>query len=124
MGFTLPIPKTVIIDFDGTLCKEEFPKVGSLEPFVREALQRIKKLGYLIKIHSCRTATYWKDGNRDQHIKIIEQFMKENELPYDEIIVDLNMDKPVAHFYVDDRAVSYTGDWLEVVEQIETKGDQ
>lgn len=59
--------RVIIIDFDGTLCKHCFPVVGNPEPGVREALEKIRELGFIIRIHSCRTATYWellrgKDG--------------------------------------------------------------
>lgn len=111
------IPKRIIIDFDGTICKDEFPDVGSPEPNVREALQQLKDLGYEIMIHSCRTASYWED--REKHLKIITEFMKKNEIPYDGIVIDKNLDKPLAMFYIDDRAIRYDGGWLDVVRMIE-----
>jgi len=112
------IPKVIIIDFDGTLCKNEFPDLGSPEPYVREALLKLKRLGYTIKIHSCRTATYWKDRDRWKHYHVILKFMEENQLPWDEIIMNTTMNKPVAKFYVDDRAIQYKGNWLDVVKQV------
>jgi hypothetical protein len=120
MGSQRDIPKVVVIDFDGTLCRDEFPNEGSPEPNVREALLKMKELGYVIKIHSCRTATYW--GSRKErlcHFILIQEFMKRNQLPYDEIITSESMDKPVAEFYIDDKAIRYTGNWLDVVKQIE-----
>ena len=108
-------PKTIIIDFDGTLCKFAFPDVGPPEPGIKEALTKLKELGYRVCIHSVRTATYWGDRKRKHHIQVIEKFMKENELPYDEILVDKNMDKPIAEVYVDDRAIRYEGNWLEII---------
>lgn len=110
----------IIIDFDGTLCKFKFPFVGKPEPNVKEALGMLKNLGFIIKIHSCRTATYWKK-DRDHHIACIENFMRENDLPYDGIIVDETMDKPIARFYVGDEAIGYRGDWFDVLEQIEER---
>lgn len=110
--------KIAIIDFDGTLCHFAFPDVGPPEPKVKSALIAIKKLGYTIKIHSCRTATYWDGQNRNHHIMAIKQFMLQNDLPFDEIILDENMDKPIADVYIDDRAIKYKGDWLDVVNQL------
>ena len=123
--------KVIIVGFDGTLCKHTFPDVGEIEPNVKSALERLKDLGYTIRIHSCRTATYWNKEEyrsislsdnqepREKHIKCIQNFMEENDLPYDAIIVETNMDKPIAEYYIDDRAIRYEGNWLDVVKQIE-----
>lgn len=123
----------VIIDFDGTLCKHCFPFVGDPEPGVREALKMIRELGFIIRIHSCRTATYWNKEEyrsvslspnkepREKHIQLIQEFMEENDLPYDEIILDETMDKPVAEFYIDDRAIGYNGDWTQTINELERR---
>ena len=111
--------KTAIIDFDGTLCEHAFPAVGKPEPHVREALEKLKEMGYEIIIHSCRTAADWGPLNRKEHIKKIEKFMEENELPYDEILTDSSYDKPSADVYIDDRGVGYRGNWQETIEEVE-----
>ena len=55
------IQKTpIVIDFDGTICEHKFPDIGEPTPDVREALETLKKAGYRIIIHTCRTASYWK----------------------------------------------------------------
>jgi len=115
-----PIDKIAIIDFDGTLCKFMFPDVGPANPNVAQALHTLKKAGYIIKIHSCRTATYWNQPDeREIHIQLIEKFLKENSILYDEII--LNMDKPIADVYIDDRAINYNNNWLEIAKKLEEK---
>ena len=115
-----PDGKIVIIDFDGTLCKFAFPKVGTVEPNVKEALELLKAKGYTIKIHSCRTATYWGSPyERWEHIHAISQFLEKNEIPYDELILNPIMDKPIADVYIDDRAVRYENNWLEIAEKLE-----
>ena len=111
--------KIIVIDFDGTLCKFAFPEVGAPEPGVRKALETLRNMGYHIKIHSCRTATYWKSQNRETHILLMVNFLEENKIPYDEIILDV--DKPIAEFYIDDRAIPYNGSWLEVITEIQRK---
>jgi len=114
--------KIAIVDFDGTICTFEFPEVGTLQPDAREALLKLKELGYQIHIHSCRTATYWDQSERKckydraQHITLIHNFMEDNDLPYDKLI--LGMDKPVAELYIDDRGIGYRGYWLDVIRQV------
>ncbi len=115
-----PDGKIVIIDFDGTLCKFAFPEVGTIEPNVRAALQILKAKGYTIKIHSCRTATYWgSEFERGTHAHLILEFLEYNKIPYDEIIIDRTMDKPIADVYIDDRGVKYEGNWMEIAERLE-----
>ena len=109
--------KIAIVDFDGTLCKFAFPDVGPIEPNVKEALETLKAVGFTIKIHSCRTAMYWGDVfKRHEHIDKIRDFMDEHELPYDEIILD--MDKPIATVYIDDRGMRYENNWLEIAQKL------
>lgn len=112
-----PSEKIAIIDFDGTLCKFMFPDVGPIEPNVKEALETLKKAGYIIKIHSCRTAKYWgRLDERVMHLQLIEKFMREHNLPYDTII--LSTDKPIADVYIDDRAIRYDNNWLEIARML------
>ena len=114
-----PKEKIAIIDFDGTLCKFAFPDVGPPEPHVREALGTLKDAGYTIKIHSCRTATYWGSVvERWTHFHLVEDFLKQHKLPYDKIITDKTMDKPIADVYIDDRAIRYEGNWPEIAERL------
>ena len=114
-----PIEKIAVIDFDGTLCKFAFPDVGPIEPGVREALQTLKNAGYVIKIHSCRTASYWgNESERKIHVKAILDFMIQHELPYDQILLCPTMDKPIADVYIDDRAIRYENNWLEIAKRL------
>jgi hypothetical protein len=122
-----PMPKRIIIDFDGTICGFAFPECGPPEPGVREALNELTAMGFEIWIHSCRTSSFW-DGKRDQcnaliHYRKIIQYMLEHDLPYDRIIVEANMDKPIAMFYVDDRGIGYRGNWPAVVAEIKERGE-
>lgn len=114
-----PVDKIAVIDFDGTLCKFAFPDVGPIEPNVREALETLKTAGYTIQIHSCRTATYWdREDERRAHIKLIQDFMKKHSLPYDKLIMDITKDKPIADVYIDDRAIRYDNNWLEIAKEL------
>ncbi len=115
-----PSGKIAIIDFDGTLCKFKFPEVGEIEPNVKKALELLKAKGYTIKIHSCRTATYWgSETERFKHYELMYGFLKKHNIPFDEIILDSTMDKPIADVYIDDRAVRYKGNWMEIAKALE-----
>jgi len=114
--------KRIIIDFDGTICGFDFPQCGPPELGVRKALLELSEMGFEIIIHSCRTGTYWKGQenlpNRRDHLWTIMELMLRHDLYYDSIMMDKNMDKPIADFYIDDRGVNYRGNWPDVVNEI------
>lgn len=45
----------IAVDFDGTLCKNEWPKIGEENTFVIRELRRRQKLGDKIILWTCRT---------------------------------------------------------------------
>ncbi len=116
--------KVIIIDFDNTIAmsKNVFPETGEPYEGVKESLQKLKDSGFKIKIHSCRTSKdyCWKPRERVMHLHKMSEFMNEHQIPYDEIIDD--MDKPIAEFYIDDRAIGFRGNWKKIIEEIEEMG--
>lgn len=109
--------KVVLVDFDGTICDFAYPEMGYPKRGVREALQKIKDMGYKIHILSCRTNTelHKYPSDRIQQVRMMEAYLKEHEIPYDKV---LNKDKPLAHFYIDDRAIGFRDDWERVIEEM------
>ena len=63
---------SIVIDFDGAICEHKFPDIGEPTPDVGEALETLKKAGYRIIIHTCRTASYWKGIIPSNQPKLIE----------------------------------------------------
>lgn len=115
--------RRIIVDFDGTICGFAFPACGPPEPGVKEALLELHDLGFEIIIHSCRTNIYWKGAKKDvdnrvHHIATITRYMDDHDLYYDELLIDTDHNKPFADFYIDDRGVSYKGNWPDVVNEI------
>ena len=115
--------QSIVIDFDGTICEHRFPEVGEPKLGVREALDEFKKMGFHIVIHSVRTASYWRqlsggDPRLDPvaQIDVIQDFMAEHELPYDEICL---ADKPLAVAYIDDRAYRFEDNWFELTQLLQ-----
>ena len=119
--------KRIIVDFDGTICSFRFPDCGPPEPGVKEALLELHDLGFEIVIHSCRTGIHWKNKvntvNQLNNIQIIIHYMDDYGLYYDELLTTENYNKPFAAFYIDDRGVSYKGNWLDVVNEIRHRKD-
>ena len=74
----------------------------------REAIQELRKT-YLVKIHSTRCET--RTGRL-----AIEWWLSENGIRVDEICEH----KPPAVLYVDDRGITFSGDWIQTLEAIRT----
>jgi len=115
--------KVVILDFDGTIVDFKYPDIGDLKPGAKEVIQQLKDMGYIIKIFSCRTSTELNPElyKRVKHKMGMIEFLDKHEIPYDEIITDSN--KPIATFYIDDRAIEYNNDWNEVIDKIKKRGN-
>jgi len=106
----------IVIDFDGTICEHKFPDIGEPMPGVKEALETLKKSGFRIIVHTCRTASYWKDVLPGNQIKLVEGFMKYHKLPYDVIWTH---DKPIGIAYIDDKAIRFDNNWKDIAEHIQ-----
>jgi hypothetical protein len=121
-------PKRICVDFDGTLCDHEFPKIGKVKPGAREALAKFKELGYIIVIWSCRTCGWDKEIFNHpyeyhyqpldrQCVKEMVDWLAKEQIPYD-IIDDSSKGKPVADFYIDDKALCFKDNWALIQDAI------
>ena len=107
--------KTIAVDFDGTIAQlEEFPLIGEPISKAREALQSLKDRGFEIVVYTCRA----NPGQTKTNAQQVEQYLLEFEIPFDRIAEG---EKPIAQYYIDDRAVKFEGDWDKVLKQIARK---
>jgi 2'-5' RNA ligase len=109
-AFEKEAESVLFIDFDGTIAKDkEFPDIGEPEKGVKEALEKLKELGYTITIYSCR-------ANEEEGADQIKEYMEKHDLPYDEIY---SGEKPHFHSIIDNKAIRFDNNWDEVVKQVE-----
>ena len=109
---------TIICDFDGTIAEwGEYPEPGPPCPGVKEALQEIRDSGLYIIVLSARTSDQMSKHPIDKEMqkRLIQDYLDKYEIPYDEV---LKSDKPVAKFYIDDRAIEYRGSWRDVLRKV------
>lgn len=106
------------VDFDGTLVEEDNDGVYHLIAGAKEAMEGFRRSGYQIVIHTCRVGIAEEENRLPQEIEIIKQTLAYFAIPYDEIYLGPKM---VADVYIDDRAVSFSGNWQKVEEEVTVK---
>ncbi len=100
-------PKTIMVDLDGVICTEERTFERPLAkpiPGAREALARLKEAGHTIIIYTARN---WPE------YRATKQWLDERGFAYDA----LEMGKPVADVWIDDRALRFN-DWHGVLNEL------
>jgi len=100
--------RTLAIDLDGVIAKvREDLDYANCEviPGAREALNALREKGWLIALHTAR---------HFNHLTTTREWLERNNIPYDHLI----MGKPTARFYIDDRAVEFSGCWEKIIERV------
>lgn len=92
------------VDFDGTLCEHEFPRIGSPRTELIELLKELKSKGAKLILWTCREGQYLEDA-----LKWCDGFgltfdsVNTNPAPLRDGLANR---KVHAHLYIDDRAIS------------------
>ena len=103
-------PISIMVDLDGVISTEErvFDRpLAKAIPGAREALQELKEAGHTIVIY---TARGWAEYN------YTKAWLDQHDIAYDAI----QMGKPIAHVWIDDRAIRFR-DWRQTLEDL--RGD-
>jgi len=106
---------TICVDFDGTVVDHDWPRTGPLniKPGVKEALLKLHELDFKIVIYSCRSNL--EAFGSDMYFKEMQAFLQDNDIYYDEIAT---VPKPLAVWYIDDKAIPYRENWADIAEYI------
>lgn len=111
----------VLVDFDGTICEFRYPNLGPPIPGARDFLNTLKERGLDIVVWSSRSsAQYRTRAERVQVKKEIENWLRRNAMPFDEVDMG-DVGKRLALAYVDDRGVQAGMDtpWEDVLDRID-----
>jgi hypothetical protein len=110
--------KIIAIDFDGVINSYKGGWKGPtvVDDPVSSAIESINTLlgqGYKVVIYSTRAQT--EEGLNT----IREYLLKHGGNPTMVEGIEITDKKPIAHVYIDDRAITFNGDWKETLKQIE-----
>jgi ribonucleotide monophosphatase NagD (HAD superfamily) len=113
---------TIAVDFDGVIHGYSKGWNGGEiydepVPGTKEALEKLRAQKHKIYIVTTRTnKTFGRKETEPDQKKMIEEYMAKHEIPYDKI---WTFGKPMADIFIDDRAISFVGDWEDTVKQVE-----
>lgn len=109
--------KTICIDIDGTICEYRgwhgANVFGKVLPGASETIQCLKEHGWFVIIFTTR-------ANK----AAISKFLAENGIPFDAINENPFQPqnaiggKPLADIYLDDRAITFRGNWNDALDEI------
>lgn len=111
----------IAIDFDGTICRGQYPNIDGLQLDAKKYIQKLKADGHYIIIYTCRCGDY---------LTQVINWLLENEIPFDRVndnepkstaLYKHNSRKVYAHIYVDDKQVGGLPTWGEIYEYITQK---
>jgi len=119
--------RTLAVDLDGTILSNKKPFMGIRdfgrpEKKVRECLMFLQKHGFEIMIHTTRVNRLLQDKAPAVLRMNVADALELNRIPFDAIW--LGSGKPLAEFYIDDRAVFYAGDWEETMKEILARAER
>ena len=111
--------RVLAVDFDGVISSYSgwngLGRFGEPVEHCRTSLQALQNMGWDIIIFT----------TRGDDIKEVERYLNFHRIPYDKINENMESSpenvsdrKVLADVYLDDRAVTFNGDWLEASAQI------
>lgn len=122
----MAIKRTIAVDLDGTIFQYKqwmgLDHFGDPEKKVKDCLMFLRKHGFEILIHTTRLNPAVNDRPLPELRLLVKDALEAAGIPFDGIFSGSG--KPIAEFYVDDRAVHYAGNWEETMREILARAER
>lgn len=108
----------IAVDFDGTICRSDFPAIKGEMPYAGEILRKLHESGHYIILWTCRCGPRLLDAIN---------WLLEHKIPFDRIndhnpenvrLYGDGGNKVYAHCYIDDKNIGGFPGWQEVERMI------
>ena len=117
----------IAVDLDGTILefdwkrwvKERMNYFGEPIPFAVDALQLLRRMGNIIVIHTSRiNPAVHNEYTFEQLCERVKSALAKHNIPYDHLWTGVG--KPIADFYIDDKAVRFIN-WDQAIHEIKER---
>lgn len=102
--------QTICIDIDHTICRSDGPdQYGDATCIdgAADAIRDLRARGWIVVLYTARHFNHWQTTT---------DWLRREGFEYDQLVFG----KPPARLYIDDRALSFRGDWQELLDQVPT----
>ncbi len=101
----------IAVDFDGTIVRHAYPKIGKTLPFAFETLKLLQKEGHILILWTYRSGELLDEAVQFCKKNGVEFFAVNKNSP-DEIFDEKSMSRKIlADLYIDDRNFGGMPDW-------------
>ena len=111
--------KELMVDYDGTLATWAYPDLGIPTAGAAHAMRKLRDKGYRIVVWTARMdGSVYSMAERVATLYKIKDWLAKHQIEYDEIDT-LQAGKRVAGAYIDDKAIRFSGSWVDVMRDLE-----
>lgn len=116
-------PKTIAVDFDGTIVENRYPKIGKPMLFAIETLQHLQKDGHLLILWTYRSGRELQEAVQFCEQKGIKFYAVNKSYP-EEIYDDSLSRKIQADIFIDDRNIGGLRGWGEIYHELSSSPEK